>query len=47
MSEGRVARGLRIGSVIRDVFELLADGMSVLLFAPGIYGGILRMPEDF
>lgn len=28
-----------------DLFDLLADGATVLLFAVGVYGGILRMPD--
>jgi hypothetical protein len=35
VSEGPVARDLRM------------DGASVLLFALGIFGGILRVPADF
>jgi len=29
-----------------DMLETLADGVTVLLFAIGIYGGIVRMPAD-
>jgi hypothetical protein len=28
------------------VFELLVDGATVLLFALGVYGGILHLPTD-
>ena len=29
------------------VFELLVDGGTILAFALGVYGGILRTPADF
>jgi hypothetical protein len=29
----------------QDVFELVADGVTVLCFALGVYGGIARIPE--
>jgi len=28
------------------IFEMLADGMTVLMFALGVYGGIVRMPQE-
>jgi hypothetical protein len=28
------------------IFEMLADGVTVLLFALGVYGGIVRMPQE-
>jgi len=30
----------------QDVFELLADGVTVLCFALGVYGAIARMPAS-
>jgi hypothetical protein len=29
-----------------NVFELLADGATVLVFTLGVYGGMARMPTD-
>jgi len=29
-----------------DVLELLVDGATVLVFALGVYGGIVRLPAD-
>ena len=28
------------------VFELVVDGITVLVFALGVFGGIVRMPQD-
>jgi hypothetical protein len=32
---------------IMEVLILLADGVTVLLFAIGVFGGIARVPADF
>jgi hypothetical protein len=29
-----------------DIVELIADGITVLMFAIGVYGGLARMPMD-
>lgn len=29
-----------------DIFELVVDGATVLSFALGVFGGILRMPQE-
>jgi hypothetical protein len=31
---------------VMNVFELLADGATVLVFTLGVYGGLARMPPD-
>jgi hypothetical protein len=29
-----------------EAFETVADGVSVLMFALGVFGGISQLPED-
>jgi hypothetical protein len=31
---------------VMDIFELIVDGATVLSFALGVFGGILRMPPE-
>jgi|SRR3954466_9300927 hypothetical protein len=29
------------------IFEMIADGVTVLVFALGVFGSIVRLPQDF
>ena len=31
----------------QEIFEMIADGVTVLMFAAGVYGGLAHLPDSF